>query len=206
MFKNKINYHELLAEARAGNFQEVEELATELEQNLKKIKQHGQRASAIVKGMLEHARPSTSERQPTDLNALAAEYLNLAYESLREQAPAFEVELITDFEAGLAPVALVPPDIGRVLLNLYTNAFYAVQQKATVTDPDYSAAGAGEHPPKQWASNAARARQRLGYASGHGKEGIPALFHDQAPRRRHGAGPLAQLRHHHQRAWRHPHL
>ncbi|WP_188548553.1 tetratricopeptide repeat-containing sensor histidine kinase [Hymenobacter qilianensis] len=128
---------ELQTEARAGNFQEVEELAAELEQNLSKITQHGQRASAIIKGMLEHARPSTSERKPTDLNALATEYLNLAYESLRAKAPAFEVELITDFEAGLEPVALVPPDIGRVLLNLYTNAFYAVQQKAAVTDPDY---------------------------------------------------------------------
>jgi signal transduction histidine kinase len=120
---------ELKEEAQTGRTDEVLALAEDLTQNLQKIRQHGGRASAIVRGMLEHSRASTGERQPTDLNALADEYLRLAYHGLRAKDKAFNVTVNTDFAPDLAPVNVVPGDIGRVLLNLLNNAFYAVGQR-----------------------------------------------------------------------------
>ena len=105
------------------------ELLSDLKQNLQKITHHGQRASSIVRGMLEHSRTATGERQPTDLNALADEYLRLAYHGLRAKDKEFNCELLTDFDPDLGKVEVVPQEIGRVLLNLFNNAFYAVQQK-----------------------------------------------------------------------------
>ncbi|MCY7360178.1 MAG: hypothetical protein LH609_22525 [Rudanella sp.] len=105
------------------------ELLGDLTQNLQKITHHGQRASLIVKGMLEHSRTSTGEKVPTDLNALADEYLRLAYHGLRAKDNTFNAELKTDFDPALGLVDVVPQDIGRVLLNLFNNAFYAVSQK-----------------------------------------------------------------------------
>ena len=115
------------------------DLLGDLKQNLQKISHHGGRASAIVKGMLEHSRTGTGEKRPTNLNALADEYLKIAYQGLRRSGdPAknkagspdrFNAELVTDFQADLGLVDMVPQEIGRVLLNLYNNAFYAVQQR-----------------------------------------------------------------------------
>ncbi len=102
------------------------ELLGDLKQNLQKITHHGGRASAIVRGMLEHSRTNTGEKQPTDLNALADEYLRLAYQGLRTKDKTFSCELITDFDPLLGLVEVVPQEIGRVLLNLFNNAFYAV--------------------------------------------------------------------------------
>ncbi|GAB4001726.1 hypothetical protein GCM10028807_58590 [Spirosoma daeguense] len=124
---------EELKEERAKGEKRDEELESELlqdlSQNLQKISQHGKRASNIVKGMLEHSRVSTGKRQPTDLNALADEYLRLSYHGLRAKDKTFNVELVTTFDTDLSPINLVPQDIGRVLLNLFINAFYAVQQR-----------------------------------------------------------------------------
>ena len=111
------------------------ELIADLKQNLQKITHHGQRASSIVKGMLEHSRTSTGERQPTNLNALADEYLRLAYQGLRRSGVRakqkdFNCELITDFDPALGQVEVVPQEIGRVLLNLFNNAFYAVGERS----------------------------------------------------------------------------
>ncbi|WP_040006514.1 sensor histidine kinase [Fibrisoma limi] len=107
-----------------------EEILSDLHQNLGKIRHHGRRADAIVKGMLEHSRASTGEKQITDMNALADEYLRLAYHGLRAKDKTFNCQLITHFDPTLSTVTVVTQDIGRVLLNLYNNAFYAVQEKA----------------------------------------------------------------------------
>ena len=106
-----------------------DELLSDLRHNLHKINQHGQRAASIVRGMLAHSRQSTGERQPTDVNALADEYLRLAYHGLRAKDKSFNATLNTDFAALLPLVPAVPGDLGRVLLNLFTNAFYAVQKR-----------------------------------------------------------------------------
>ncbi len=113
------------------------DLLTDLRQNLEKITHHGHRASSIVKGMLEHSRTSTGERQPTDLNALADEYLRLSYQGLRAKDKSFNATLNTDFAADLSKAEIIPQEIGRVLLNLYNNAFYAVHEKQKTAPADY---------------------------------------------------------------------
>jgi signal transduction histidine kinase len=105
------------------------ELLEDIGQNLQKIHHHGQRAASIVKGMLEHSRASTGERQPTNLNLLADEYLRLAYQGLRAKDKSFNATLNTDFAPDLPLVEAIGPDLGRVLLNLFSNAFYAVRQR-----------------------------------------------------------------------------
>ncbi len=113
------------------------ELLVDLKQNLQKITLHGSRASAIVRGMLEHSRSSTGEKRPTDLNALADEYLKIAYHGLRAKDKDFNTELVTDFGANVGLVDLAPQEIGRVLLNLYNNAFYAVRERQKLALADY---------------------------------------------------------------------
>ena len=113
------------------------ELLVDLKQNLQKITLHGSRASAIVKGMLEHSRSSTGEKRSTDLNALAEEYLKIAYHGLRAKDKEFNADLKTDFGTDFGLVEMAPQEIGRVLLNLYNNAFYAVREKQTIAPADY---------------------------------------------------------------------
>ncbi|GAB3636770.1 hypothetical protein GCM10027422_23600 [Hymenobacter arcticus] len=115
-----------------------DELLNDLRHNLHKINQHGQRAASIVRGMLAHSRQSTGERQPTDVNALADEYLRLAYHGLRARDKSFNATLNTDFAALLPLVPAVSGDLGRVLLNLFTNAFYAVQKRQQTAPPGYA--------------------------------------------------------------------
>lgn len=121
---------ELQEALAASDTAEASALAGDVAQNLSRITEHGKRAAGIVRGMLEHSRVSTGERQRTDVNALADEYWRLAYHGLRTKDQAFQVELQTDLAPNLPPVEAVPGDLGRVLLNLFTNAFYAVQQRA----------------------------------------------------------------------------
>ena len=106
-----------------------DELLADLKQNLLKITQHGGRAASIVRGMLEHSRTSSGERTPTDLNQLADEYLRLAYHGLRAKDKTFNATLEPDFDPTLTPVPVLAQDLGRVLLNLLSNAFYAVRQR-----------------------------------------------------------------------------
>ena len=113
------------------------DLLADLKQNLQKISHHGGRASSIVKGMLQHSRASTGQREPTNLNALADEYLRLAYHGLRAKDKTFNAKLVTDFDDSLGLISVVPQDLGRVMLNLFTNAFYAVQQRQKRNDPTY---------------------------------------------------------------------
>lgn len=112
-------------------------LLTDLKNNLHKILHHGQRASNIVKSMLEHARNSQGQKIPTALNALTDEYLRLAYHGLRAKDPSFNCTLITNFDTSVGDVAVVSQDMGRVLLNLFTNAFYAVQQRCKQGNSTY---------------------------------------------------------------------
>ncbi|SFQ77758.1 ATP-binding protein [Hymenobacter arizonensis] len=115
-----------------------EELWEDLTQNLGKIHHHGQRAASIVRGMLEHSRTSAGERAPTDLNALCEEYLRLAYQGLRAKDKSFNAELKTYLAPDLPLVNAVGADLGRVLLNLFNNAFYAVQQRQRANgEPGY---------------------------------------------------------------------
>lgn len=107
----------------------IEELLTDLTQNLQKISQYGKRASAIVKGMVEHSRSRAGEKRHINLNALADEYLKMAYHGMCAKDINFTAELNTVFSAELSKLEVMPQEIGRVLLNLYNNAFYSLQQK-----------------------------------------------------------------------------
>lgn len=113
------------------------ELLDDLQQNIQKVAHHGKRASAIVKGMLEHSRSERGAAQPVNINGLAHEYLQIAYESQRAKDKSFTVELITDLASDLPILAVIPQDLGRVLLNLYHNAFYAVRQKQLTANAIY---------------------------------------------------------------------
>jgi len=124
---------ELIAEMKeellSGNFNEAKKIADNIDENEKKIIFHGKRADTIVKGMLQHSRSSSGVKELTDINALADEYLRLAYHGLRAKDKAFNASMKTEFNESLGKVSVVPQDIGRVILNLITNAFYAVYEK-----------------------------------------------------------------------------
>jgi len=120
---------ELTQAVKAGRIDEVTTLAQEIKENEKKIVDHGKRADAIVKGMLQHSRVSSGQKELTDINALADEYLRLSYHGLRAKDKLFNTDLQTHFDTSVGKIAVVPQDIGRVLLNLYNNAFYAVNEK-----------------------------------------------------------------------------
>src|SRR4029077_2629979 len=104
-----------------------DELLDDISKNLEKINHHGKRADAIVKSMLQHSRSSSGVKEPTDINSLADEYLRLAYHGLRAKDNSFNVTMKTDFDETIGNINIIPQDIGRVLLNLYNNAFYAVK-------------------------------------------------------------------------------
>ncbi len=128
---------EMETELGRGDAQEAMAIASDIKQNLEKIRHHGRRADGIVKGMLQHSRASSGQKEPTDINVLADEYLRLAYHGLRAKDKSFNAELITHFDDTLPKADMVPQDVGRVLLNLFTNAFYAVQQKQKIAGADY---------------------------------------------------------------------
>jgi signal transduction histidine kinase len=122
---------EMNEEIEKGNQRDALEIGNDIEQNLEKIHYHGQRASEIVKGMLQHSRSSSGVKELTDINALTDEYLRLAYHGLRAKDKMFNAKLETDFDEGIGKVNVIPQDIGRVVLNLIMNAFYAVNEKST---------------------------------------------------------------------------
>ena len=123
-FRQEINQ-----KLKTGNSEGMMALLSDLEQNLGKIYQHGLRADAIVKGMLQHSRKSSGHKEPTDINALADEYMRLSFHGLRAKDKNFNANIVTDFGKEVGLVEVVPQDLGRVLLNLFNNAFYAVQQQ-----------------------------------------------------------------------------
>ena len=120
---------EMKEEIDKGNNNEAKLIATDLKQNLEKINHHGKRAGDIVKGMLQHSRSSSGVKEPTDINALADEYLRLAYHGLRAKDKSFNATMKTDFDESIGNINIIPQDIGRVILNLITNAFYVVDEK-----------------------------------------------------------------------------
>jgi signal transduction histidine kinase len=134
---NKELVFELRKEARAGNIEEVMSLADTIEQNETKISHHGQRADAIVKSMLQHSRGASGNRQPTDLNQLIEEHLRLAYHGYRAKDQAFNADIGTEYDPHVGQLNVVPQEIGRVLLNLFSNAFYAVQEKSKQLNGSY---------------------------------------------------------------------
>jgi two-component system NtrC family sensor kinase len=127
---NKELAEELKEELATGNLQSAQEIAEDLQSNSEKINHHGKRADAIVKGMLQHSQVSKGQKELTDINALADEYLRLAYHGLRAKDKSFNAKLKTDFDETIGKINILPQDIGRVFLNLITNAFYAVGEKS----------------------------------------------------------------------------
>jgi signal transduction histidine kinase len=128
---------EMEQEITKGHFDEVKAIAADVKTNQLKISQHGKRADFIVKGMLQHSRASTGEKQPTNLNMLADEFLKLSFHGLRAKDKSFNAEMATHFDPDLPGINVAQQEIGRVLLNLYNNAFYAVNQKAKTAAAGY---------------------------------------------------------------------
>jgi two-component system, NtrC family, sensor kinase len=124
---------------------EEEEILADIKQNLEKIHHHGKRADSIVKGMLEHSRNNSGEKVPTNINALADEYLKLSYHGYRSKDKSFNSDFKTKLDPSMPLVNIVPQDLGRVLLNLINNAFYACHERSKkevigsegdISDPD----------------------------------------------------------------------
>jgi signal transduction histidine kinase len=126
---NKELLGEMNEEIEKGNYPAAKVIANDVIANEEKINQHGKRADNIVKGMLQHSRASSGVKEPTDINALADEYLRLAYHGLRAKDKSFNATTLTDFDEKAGSINVIPQDIGRVILNLITNAFYAVSEK-----------------------------------------------------------------------------
>ncbi len=130
---------EMYEELEKGDLEEAIAIGQDIKQNLEKINHHGKRADRIVKGMLQHSRTSAATKEPTDLNKLADEYLRLAYHGLRAKDKSFNVQLETKYDSSIPAIEVIPQEIGRVILNLVTNAFYAVsEKKARLAENDIS--------------------------------------------------------------------
>ncbi len=129
-----------LLEERHKNIRDINKedgILDDIKENEKKINHHGKRADAIVKGMLQHSRSNSGEKEQININSLADEYLRLSYHGLRAKDHAFNANLKTDFDQGIGTIRGIPQDLGRVLLNLYNNAFYAVNEKRKSSKSDY---------------------------------------------------------------------
>jgi two-component system NtrC family sensor kinase len=135
---NRELIEELKEELAAGNTQLVNDIANDIETNEQKINHHGKRAESIVKGMLLHSRGSSGKKEPTDINALADEYLRLSYHGFRAKDKSFNADFKLEADESLPKIEVVPQDIGRVLLNLINNAFYACAERyrSTVNEKD----------------------------------------------------------------------
>jgi len=128
---------EIIEAIARNNSEEAKSLSGLLKENLQKISYHGKRADSIVKNMLQHSRKSTGRKEPTDINGLVDEYLRLSYHGLRAKDKSFNAILETHFDKAVNQVELVPEDIGRVLLNLFNNAFYSVAKKKSQSESGY---------------------------------------------------------------------
>ena len=134
---NKELLTELNEEIEKGNYEEVKIIAKDVIDNEEKISHHGKRADAIVKGMLQHSRSSSATKEATNINTLADEYLRLAYHGLRAKDNSFNVTMKTDFDHTIGKINVIPQEIGRVILNLINNAFFAVSEKSKQNIPGY---------------------------------------------------------------------
>jgi signal transduction histidine kinase len=136
---------EMKTELATGNMQQAIEIVEDVKQNLEKILHHGKRADAIVKGMLQHSRTSSGQKEPTDINILADEYLRLAFHGLRAKDKSFNAKFETQFDVNIGKLNIIPQDIGRVILNLINNAFYAVTEKKKA--PQSASGGGAQYDP-----------------------------------------------------------
>ncbi|MEO8771950.1 MAG: ATP-binding protein [Ferruginibacter sp.] len=128
---------ELVEEVDKGNTEEIKAIAKDIKENEEKINHHGKRADAIVKGMLQHSKSSNGIKELTDINALCDEYIRLSYHGLRAKDKSFNATIKTDFDNSIGKINIIPQDIGRVIMNLLTNAFYAVNEKNKLNIPGY---------------------------------------------------------------------
>jgi len=128
---------EMTEQLEKGNANEAKAIANEVKMSLEKINLHGKRADGIVKSMLQHSRTSNNKKEPTDINVLADEYLRLAYHGLRAKDKSFNAALKTDYDENIGLIKVISQDIGRVILNLITNAFYAVMEKKKLHPQGY---------------------------------------------------------------------
>jgi len=128
---------EMQQELEAGNNDEAVAISNNIKENQEKINHHGKRADAIVKGMLQHSRSSSGQKEPTNINKLADEYLRLAYHGLRAKDKSFNATLKTDYDESVGSINIIPQDIGRAVLNLITNAFYVVTEKKKQLGDNY---------------------------------------------------------------------
>src|SRR5436190_11155567 len=128
---------ELKEELGKDNKPQAIEIANDIKENEEKIIFHGKRADAIVKSMLQHSRSSTSKKELTDINVLAEEYLRLAYHGMKAKDKSFNVDIKSDLDNTIEKVNVIQQDIGRVILNLITNAFYVVAEKKQQRVDDY---------------------------------------------------------------------
>jgi len=128
---------EIKEELDKGNLEEARAIMQDVIQNLEKIHHHGKRADGIVKGMLQHSRTGSGQMEPTDINALCDEYLRLSYHGLRAKDKSFNSKFETDFDPAVGKVNVLPQDLGRVILNLINNAFYAVTERKKKSETGY---------------------------------------------------------------------
>ncbi len=128
---------EMRQEIDNNNFEEVKAIAKDIKENEEKINHHGKRADAIVKGMLQHSRKSTGQKELTNINELTDEYLRLSYHGLRAKEKSFNATLKTSFDESIEKINIIPQDIGRVLLNIFNNSFYAVAEKKKEAGTNY---------------------------------------------------------------------
>ncbi|MGZ3945830.1 MAG: two-component regulator propeller domain-containing protein [Mucilaginibacter sp.] len=134
---NREMLEELEEELNKGDIEEAKAIAADIRENEQKINHHGKRADAIVKGMLQHSRAGSGVKEPTNINALVDEYMRLSYHGLRAKDKSFNAEMLTHLDESLPKINVIPQDIGRVLLNLFNNAFYAVNEKAKTAGANY---------------------------------------------------------------------
>ncbi len=128
---------EMKDEIDKGNLEEAKSIATDIKENQEKIVHHGKRADAIVKSMLQHSRSSTGTKEATDINALTDEYMRLAYHGLRAKDKTFNATMNTNFDDSIKSINVISQDIGRVILNLITNSFYAIDEKKKLIGGNY---------------------------------------------------------------------
>jgi signal transduction histidine kinase len=128
---------EILEAADKGDMEEVKAIARDIKSNQQKIAEHGKRADSIVKNMLQHSHSSSGLKEPTDLNKLADEYLRYAYHRFRAKDKSFSTTIKTNLDPILPVIPVMSQDIGRVLLNLINNAFYAVNEQMKIKGDDY---------------------------------------------------------------------
>jgi signal transduction histidine kinase len=128
---------EMEEEMDNGNLEEAKKIAESIRENQQKINHHGKRADSIVKGMLQHSRTSNGVKELTDINVLAEEFLRLSYHGLRAKDKSFNATLKSDFDSSIGKIRIVSDEIGRVILNLLNNAFYAVSEKKKLNPEGY---------------------------------------------------------------------